>query len=153
MSIGVTAKEDQGMNDREEMALTGISDPPSKSILRDSIDRLDISADAKALLNDILDMTVQAGGQVLAVGRQILAFVFDLVQRFPNTAFGVIVALVISSLIAAIPLIGALLAPLLTPLLVAFGLAAGAVADLKQAGIRSRISVLEDYYRAQTGSS
>ncbi|WP_242118535.1 hypothetical protein [Sphingomonas lacusdianchii] len=118
---------------------------PPKRVLRDRIDRLSVSADAKALLNDLLEMAIEVGGRVIA-GRRILAFVFDLVERFPNTAFGVIVASVVSTLIASIPLLGLVLGPLLSPLLLAFGLAAGAIADLKDAPLRARVGALERHF-------
>ncbi|MEO7468862.1 MAG: hypothetical protein ABIV36_17740 [Sphingobium limneticum] len=125
---------------------------PSKRVLRDQIERLSISADAKALLNDLLDVVIEVGGRVIAAGRQILAFIFDLVQRFPNTTFGVIVALVVSSLIASIPLLGLVLGPLLSPLLLAFGLLAGAIADLKDAPLRARVADLERHFASATNN-
>lgn len=140
------------MNANEDIALADLSNPPSKRYLRDRIDRLAISADAKALLYDLADVTLEIGGKIVAAGRQILAFLFDLAKRFPNTAFGVIVALVVSSLIAAIPLLGVVLGPLLTPLLLAFGLASGALADLKEAAIRSRVSQLERHFITTTAA-
>jgi len=141
------------MNQHDDKAPSGLlSDPPSKRDLRDRINRLSISADAKALLNDLADVTVDVGGKVIAAGRQILAFVFDLAKRFPNTTFGVIVALIVSSLIGSIPLLGFVLGPLLAPMLLAFGLAAGALADLNEAAIRSRVSQLERHLVAATGT-
>jgi hypothetical protein len=123
---------------------------PPKRALRDRIDRLSVSADAKALLNDLLEMAIEVGGRVIDAGRRILAFVFDLVERFPNTAFGVIVALVVSTLIASIPLLGLILGPVLSPLLLAFGLAAGAIADLKDAPLRARVGALERHFASAT---
>jgi hypothetical protein len=123
---------------------------PTKRALRDRIDRLSVSADAKALLNDLLEMAIDVGGRIIDVGRRILAFIFDLVERFPNTTFGVIVALVVSTLIASIPLLGLVLGPLLSPLLLAFGLAAGAIADLKDAPLRARLGALERYFASAT---
>lgn len=140
------------MNANEDIALVDLSNPPSKRYLRDRIDRLAISADAKALLYDLADVTLEIGGKIVAAGRQILTFLFDLAKRFPNTAFGVIVALVVSSLIAAIPLLGVVLGPLLTPLLLAFGLASGALADLKEAAIRARVSQIERHFMATTAA-
>jgi hypothetical protein len=98
------------------------------------------------------ELLLRLGGQVISAGRQILAFVLDLVQRFPNNAFGVIIALVLSSLIAAIPLLGGVLGPLLTPVLLAFGLASGALADLKEAAVRLRISQLERHFISATAA-
>lgn len=126
---------------------------PNKKHLRSYIDRLDVSADAKALLNVLLEVVIEVGGRVISAGQRIVAFVFDMMRRFPNTAFGVIVALVLSSLIASIPLLGAVLGSLLTPLLLAFGLAAGALADLQEAAMRSRITALEQHFAAATADA
>jgi hypothetical protein len=89
-----------------------------------------------------------SGGKIIAAGRQIVAFIFDLVRRFPNTSLWVIVELVISSLVASIPLLGLALGPLLAPFLLAFGLAAGAITDLKDAPLRARVSDLERHFSA-----
>jgi hypothetical protein len=123
---------------------------PSKRVLREQIDGLAISADAKVLLNDLLDIAVKVSGRVIAAGRQIVAFIFDVVQRFPNTAFGVIVAFVVSSLIASVPVLGLVLGPLLSPLLLAFGLVAGAIVDLKDAPLRARVADLERHFASAT---
>lgn len=129
-----------------------LENAPSKRRLRTQIERLNISADAKAILNDVLEVAVDVGGQVISAGRQIIAFILDLVQKFPNTAFGLIVAMVISSLISSIPFLGAVLGPLMAPLLIAFGLAAGAVADLRDAPLRSRVATLEQHFLLMTQS-
>lgn len=136
------------MSDEADLSL--FETMPGKKHLRFHIERLEVSADAKALLNDLLEVVIEVGGRVISAGHRIVTFVFDMMQRFPNTAFGVIVALVISSLIASIPLLGVLLGPLLTPLLLAFGLAAGAVADMQEVSIRSRIAKLEQHFAAAT---
>lgn len=137
----------------DEADLIMLETTTGKKHLRSHIDRLDVSADAKALLNDLLEVVIEIGGQVISAGQRIVAFVFDTMRRFPNTAFGVIVALVISTLIASIPLLGAVLGPLLTPLLLAFGLAAGALADMQDGPIRSRIAKLEQHFAAATADA
>jgi hypothetical protein len=141
------------MTDNALTVITEFDTPPTKARIRARIENLDVSADAKAILFDFIDTVVAVGGKVLAVGRQILAFIFDLCERFPNTAFGLIIATVISTLIAAIPGLGPYLAPILAPLLLALGLAGGAVADLKDAVIRSRILRLEQYYAQSFAAS
>ncbi len=124
----------------------GINSQLSKVELRSQIDRMALSADAKALINDLSNVVIEVGGRLVDVGRQIVAFILDLARRYPNTAFGLIVAAVISSLIASIPLFGPILAPLLAPLLLAFGIAAGAIADLRNAPMNARIKVLEQHF-------
>ncbi|KAB2919870.1 MAG: hypothetical protein F9K30_16895 [Dechloromonas sp.] len=135
---------------QDDARLTLFDALPTKPNLRAQIDRLSLSADAKAVLNDILEVVIEVGGRVISVGREILTFVLDMMQRYPNTAFGLVVALVISTLIASIPLLGVVLGPLMAPLFIAFGLAAGALADLKDGPLRARVAQLEKYYEGAT---
>ena len=116
--------------------------------IRDKIERMPLSADAKAILSDIAVVTLDVGGVLIAAGRKILSFVFDLVQRFPNTAFGALAASVVSALIASVPLFGVVLGPLLAPLLLALGLAAGALTDLKERAVAARFERLEKEFLA-----
>ena len=124
---------------------------PTKHQLLERIDSLPISADAKALLHDLVSVSVEVGGRLIAVGRRIVAFVFDMVRDFPNTTFGLIVAFVISALIASVPIIGPILSAFLAPLLVAFGLAKGALADLQHRQITGRVKALESEFAAVVG--
>lgn len=121
----------------------------SKSAIRQRVETLAISADAKALLLDLADQAVDVGGKLIQVGRKILSFVFDLVQRFPNTTFGTIIGLVLTLLVSAVPIVGALLGALLGPLLIALGVGAGALADLKgERAFVSRVQRLENEFLA-----
>lgn len=117
---------------------------PSRAELRDQIERLAIPADAKAVLDGLAGVTVRVGSTLIHAGRHILVFILEAVRMFPHTTFGLIAASVISMLIAAVPFLGVVLAPMLTPLLLAFGLAAGALADLRDGALRGRIRRLED---------
>lgn len=105
--------------------------------------RLPISADAKALLADLAKVTWKVGETAIQIGRRIISFILDLVKQFPHTAFGVIVGVTLTALIGAVPFLGPLLAPFLGPLLVAFGLAVGAVQDMRETALRTRVSILE----------
>lgn len=111
--------------------------------LRRRIEELSLSADIKALLLDLAQITIRAGRAVLQLGRQILTLVFDIVRRFPNTTFGVVVSVAVSMLIGSVPFVGAVLTPFLAPLMIAFGLTKGMVADLANAGWADRIRDLE----------
>lgn len=106
------------------------------------IERTNMSADMKALLVDVSRITVKVAGKVIAIGRKILSFIFDLVKTFPTVTLGVIAALVISALIAGIPLFGPPLAAFLSPLLLALGIAAGALNDFLSNDLDARISDL-----------
>jgi len=137
----------------QNAALASFDDVPPRAALLDRIDRLAVPADAKALLADLGAITLRVGGKLIAAGRAILAFILETVARFPNTAFGLIVALVVSALIASVPLIGALLGPLLAPLLIAFGLTKGAVADLAGNALNARVRQIEDQFIALGASA
>lgn len=57
-----------------------------------------------------------------------------------------VIALTVSMLVASVPFIGGLLAPVLAPLMLAFGVTYGAMADIKETGVRSRIEGLEQQF-------
>ncbi|MBC7737358.1 MAG: hypothetical protein H7245_09115 [Candidatus Saccharibacteria bacterium] len=114
--------------------------------IKSSLERLNCSADTKALLMDLAQITFKVGEKIISVGRKVISFALDLVQRFPNTTFGLVVGLTLSVLVSSIPLLGLVLGPLLTPLFLAFGLSMGALADFKDIGVRSRISELEQKF-------
>lgn len=111
---------------------------PLRTII-DRIERMDISADAKALLRDLARITIRVGEVVVAIGRKVVDFAFELMKAFPNTVFGVIIGLIVAALVGSVPVLGALLAPLA----VAFGLAKGALEDVKNSGLRGRVADLE----------
>ncbi|MCF1708713.1 hypothetical protein L0V05_07780 [Tabrizicola sp. J26] len=111
--------------------------------ISDQIDRLALSADVKSLVMDLARVTVAVGDVVLQIGRKILTVVFEILARFPNTVFGVVISVAVGLLVASIPFIGATLSAFLMPLLVAFGLTRGAIADFANASWTSRINELE----------
>lgn len=107
------------------------------------VEKLAISADAKSLLLDLSRITIKLGEAVCSLGKAILTFVVKIVKQFPNTAFGLVIGLTVSVLVGGIPVIGVILGPVLGKLLTAFGLTMGAIADFKDATIRSEIAALE----------
>lgn len=106
------------------------------------IERTALSADVKALLCDLAKITVNVGRKVLAIGRKILSVVFDLVKAFPTVTLGVLAALVITSLIAAIPIFGGVLAAMLSSILLVLGVSAGAINDFLSDKLSERIDAL-----------
>lgn len=116
---------------------------PSMRALRDKIDRLQISADAKALLMDLAKVTLAVGGKVLAFGRKLLAFVLELANRFQNVVFGILIALALSAVLATLPLLGPAISALLTPLMVALGIARGAIEDFRNMSVQREIDALK----------
>lgn len=106
------------------------------------IERTALSADVKALLSDLAKITVKVGGKVLAIGRKILSVVFELVKAFPTVTLGILAALVITSLIGAIPIFGGVLAAALSSLLLVLGVSAGAINDFLSDKLGERIDAL-----------
>ena len=101
-----------------------------KRELNRMIANLEISADAKALIKSIMDAVIKVGDVVLRIGKRIVEIVFDIVKRFPNATFGLVMGVILSVLIASIPIIGAILAPFLAPVVIAFGLVVGFMEDM-----------------------
>lgn len=114
------------------------------------IERTNLSADLKALLADVAKITVNVGGKILAIGRKVLAFALELIKAFPTVTLGVIAALIISSLIAAIPLFGGILAATLSSLLLILGISAGALKDFTSDKLGERIEALVNSLSALT---
>jgi hypothetical protein len=114
--------------------------PPAK--IEKAISRLPISADSKALIMKISQVAIRVGEHVVRLGRLIVSFALDLVKRFPNTAFVIIIGLVILSLVGQIAWVGPFLAGFLGPILLVAGVAWGAVKDLEQASMQKRIELL-----------
>lgn len=125
--------------DERAAALAVINSAGPLRTVIDRIDQLELSADAKALLRDLARITIRVGEAVVAIGRKVVDFAFELVKAFPNTIFGVIVGLIVAALVSTVPVFGAFLAPLA----VAFGLATGALEDVKDGGLRARVLDLE----------
>jgi len=122
---------------------------PRRQIILE-IERLDASADAKLLLSKLAETSVAVGDRVIAIGRQILSFVFEAVKMFPMTSFGFLIGVVLSLLIGSVALIGGMLAALLGPLMVALGIGVGALSDIQSHGLRQKIALFEAQIRAAT---
>lgn len=116
---------------------------PTLRGLQERVDRLPISADAKSILMDVAKVTLAVGGKVIAIGRKILAFAIELAGKFQNVIFGVIIALIMSMVLATLPLLGPAIAALLTPLLIALGVGRGAVEDFKNMSVQREIDGLK----------
>ncbi|MEZ0468898.1 hypothetical protein [Phaeobacter sp. SYSU ZJ3003] len=125
-----------------ELAIKEVNSSLPERKLVALIERTALSADMKAILSDVAKITVRVGGKLLAIGRKILSVVFDLLKAFPTVTLGVIAALVISSLIAAIPLFGGALAAALSSILLLIGVSAGALNDFLSDKLGERIDAL-----------
>lgn len=133
---------DTGISNDLKNTLAEFNAAPPLRVLRDRVDRLNISADAKALLMDVADITLKIGEQVVALGRKLLEFVFGLAIRFKNIGFGILIALALSAVLTSIPLLGPAIAAILTPMMLAFGILRGAIQDFKDASVQSEIDAL-----------
>jgi len=116
---------------------------PSQRSLRSKIENLPISADGKSLLMDLAEITLKVSGKLIAIGRKILAFALDLAHKFQNVIFGVLIALLLSVVLATIPLLGPAIAALLTPIMLAFGIAKGALEDFRNMGVQTELDALK----------
>jgi hypothetical protein len=97
----------------------------SAAELRRIIDNLDIPAEAKGLLTELLNFTIKAGTVVLEVGKKIIEVVKALAKNFPNITAGIIIGVTLSLLVSCIPIFGPLLAWISTPLFLLLGVGAG----------------------------
>lgn len=119
--------------------------------IRSHIDRMNVSADIKALLYSFSKATIKAGKIILKIGRKIIDILFALIRAFPNITFGIIFGLVVGALVASIPVIGVALGSLATTIAVAFGFVLGAKADLMAGDMGARIdAVLAQFAPLQT---
>lgn len=107
------------------------------------LDRLELSADGKAVLFKLAETSIMAGQTVVSIGRKVLSILISLIKSFPNTAAGVVIGATLSFLIGSIPILGMILGPILSPLLMAFGIGMGAVADFQTTLLRARMADLE----------
>jgi len=103
------------------------------------IESLELSADAKALLADLLKLTTRVGDHLLRIGRKVLDFVLLLMRQFPLLSFAALVAIVVAALLSAVPLLGGLLAPVLTPLALVLGVSWGAKLELETPDLAERV--------------
>ena len=117
---------------------------PALRGLQEKVDRLPISADAKSILMDVAKVTLSVGGKVIAFGRKILEFAIELAGKFQNLIFGIIIALIMSAVIATLPLLGPVFSALLTPLMVAVGMGRGAMEDFKNMSVQREIDALKE---------
>ena len=122
-----------------EMAIKEANSSLPARKLKDLIERTNLSADMKALLTDISTITMKVAGKLITIGRKILTIVFDLIRVFPAITVGVIAALVLTSIIASIPLVGGALAGALSSILLLLGIGKGALTDLSNPALNDRI--------------
>ncbi|MFC3175025.1 hypothetical protein ACFOD9_12265 [Novosphingobium bradum] len=114
---------------------------PTRRELAGQLDRIAMPADAKVLMGKLLETTTEVAGKIIEIGRKILAFVLDLLKRYPATGLGALVGLTVTFLLGSVPLLGLVLAPLLGPLLTAFMISQGALVDMQNSAIEKQIAL------------
>ena len=112
-------------------------------VLDDLIERMALSADAKALLSDLARITIHFGGVVVPIGRKILTLALEIVKSFPKTVFGVVVTVAVGLLLGPSGMVAAALGALLAPLMMMFAVTKGMVADFSQADWAASLRDLE----------
>lgn len=115
------------------------------------IDSLSLSADAKALLADLLKLATKVGETAMRIGRKILDFVLSLMRQFPQLAFAVVLAAVLAALLSTVPLLGGLLSPILTPLALALGVAWGAQKEYETGDLGERVKEFAGRFASNAG--
>ena len=101
----------------------------SAAEFRRMIDNLNIPAEAKALLTEMLNFSIKVGTVVLEVGKKIIEVVKVVVKNFPNITAGIIIAVTLSVLVSCIPILGPLLGWICTPLFLLLGVGVGILKD------------------------
>jgi hypothetical protein len=121
---------------------------PSKRELTRRLDQLDIPADGKVALAQLVEQTIVIGDRTLQVGRRILAFAFECLRQFPYMTFCSIVAIAISTILGGVPVLGWLLQHFVGPLVLAGGVYIGAKFELDDGAMRDRFDALADEFKA-----
>lgn len=116
--------------------------------IKGTIDRLNVSADIKAMLYSFSSATLTVGRAIVKIGRKIIDMLFSLVNHFPALSFGVLFGLLVGALVASIPLLGALLGTLATTIGLALGVALGAKYELGTDDLGDRIKAFVQELRA-----
>ena len=126
------------MNTLDDINVETISLEKIKAYIRN----LEIPAEAKVILTDLLKATINVGGRLYQIGRKVVEIAIILATRFPGITFALILTSLMNLLIASIPLLGPVLAPIVGPLITAVGLAIGAYKDIKSPDLRQRMEEL-----------
>ena len=120
--------------------------------IKSYIRNLEVPAEAKVILTELLKVTVKVGGHLYRIGRKLVEIAIVLATKFPAITFALIVTSFINLLIAAIPLLGPVLVPIVGPLVTATGLAIGAYKDIVnpelKEGMEELVRKIKDMFSA-----
>lgn len=116
----------------------------SAAEFRRIIDNLDIPAEAKALLTELLNFTIKAGTVVLEVGKKIIEIIKALTSHFPNITAGMIIGVTLSILVSCIPILGPLLSWICTPLFLLLGVGIGILKEYENTDLGKALNDVMD---------
>ncbi|MDB9716409.1 hypothetical protein OAA72_06655 [Amylibacter sp.] len=127
-----------------EEAIDLVNSSPSLRKIKSQIDNTELSADMKAVLYNIANVTVRIGDIVISAGRRIFEIATALINKFPNLTIGTLVGLVVATVIGgtlgSITIAGAApfagLAALLSKLVVLLGVGKGFIEDLRNNALK-----------------
>jgi len=80
--------------------------PLEKSKIEILLDKLDLSAEIKALLSYLLDFSISIGKKIFYIGIKILKTLFYFIKTFKSFSINFLLGAILAYLIAQIPLIG-----------------------------------------------
>ncbi len=126
-----------------DAAFAAIENAGSRRAIASALERLNFSADTKALLADLAGVVVKVGDRIVSIGKAVLGMALDFIARYPSTTFGVVLGFIIKALIATIPFIGPALGAFFGPIMIAFGLAVGMLEDLRNNALAARVAEMQ----------
>jgi len=110
--------------------------------IKSYVRNLEIPAEAKVILNELLKATVDIGGRLYRIGRKAVEIAIVLATKFPTITFALILTSLLNLLIASIPLLGPALTPIVGPLMTASGLVIGGFRDMTDPDLKERMEEL-----------
>jgi len=123
----------------------------SKRQIKHKLDNMNISADARAMLHTLIDVTLKVGKVIIQVGKKILEYVIDFLKNYPHAGFCMILGLILGTLVASIPVIGFVLGWLVQPLFAALGLAIGWKTDFDDKVLARKIAEVQMAFSPLSG--
>lgn len=119
------------ISDEQLNAFNSINDEAvPKDKLHTYIDNMNIPAEAKAILNKILDFTLKIKENVINIGQKVIEIIVFFSKKFPMTTAGSIIGFILGLMISSIPLVGWMFGWLIIPAAIAFGAYEGIKLDI-----------------------
>jgi hypothetical protein len=133
-------------NSNLDKTLQAIDQSMPLQTIESILEQISLSADAKSLILEMAQYSIVIGEHIVAIGRKIISFAIEVTKTVPNTLLGVAIALILASLmatpLATIPVLGTAIAGFLKTIFLIFGIAQGALADMRSGEIGNRIENL-----------